>query len=123
MPMYYLIFSTVFLFGVTHTLPIYYFYLDYKRRLLRLLKKNDYFPHIQSLFKEICCLKLFDLNKLQIAIHMYKLVKRVHITTFLLHHNYPTRICVGLRVPQHDLTIFSAFTVLHLKYGILCLIR
>ena len=38
---------------------------------------------------------------------MHKLVKRGNTTAMLPDHNYPTRTCEDLRVPQHNLTIFQ----------------
>ena len=52
-------------------------------------------------------LKLFDINKLQIGIYMYKSVNRGNMTVLLPQHDYPTRTREHLRVPQHSLSLFQ----------------
>ena len=51
---------------------------------------------------------LFDINKLQIGIHMYKLVNSNNATLPLqADHNYPTRFHDNFRTPLHNTTLFQ----------------
>ena len=49
---------------------------------------------------------MFDINKLQIGIHMYKLLQ-TNDTTLLsqAEHNYPTRCHANLRASLHNTTL------------------
>ena len=78
-----------------------------QKKILRIVTKSDYFDITQSLFKEHNILKLFDINKPQIGIFMYKQLNSGDITLQQLHHNYPTHARKHLCTPQHSLTIFK----------------
>ena len=71
------------------------------------MSNHSYFHHTHPLFKNMNILKLFDINKLQIGIYMYKAVNRGNLIALLPHHNYPTRTREHLRVPQHNLSLFQ----------------
>ena len=75
-----------------------------QKKFIRIVNKKGYFDHTQHLFKDSNILKLFDINKLYIGVHMYK-TQEFHIA--IPQHNYPTRTRTDLRVPAHSLTIFQ----------------
>ena len=54
----------------THLLPLF----RLQKKIIRIITNSDYFEHIQLLFKNNNILKLVDINKLQIAIYMFKLL-------------------------------------------------
>ena len=87
----------------THLLPL----LRLQKKIIRIITKSDYFAHTQSLFKETNILKLFDINKIQTGIFMYKLINIGNTSTLRQQHNYPTRTRGNLRTPIHHLTIFQ----------------
>ena len=90
----------------THLLPLF----RLQKKIMRIITNNDYFEHTQPLFKNNSILKLFDINKLQIAIYMYKLQHNNHNrtnTTLQPQHNYPTRTRNNLIIPAHNLTIYQ----------------
>ncbi len=86
----------------THLLPLF----RLQKKIIRIITNSDYFAHTQPLFKESAILKLFDINKIQIGVYMYKLLKSgLHVQ--LRYHNYPTSACENLRVPIHHLTLYQ----------------
>ena len=87
----------------THLLPL----VRLQKKIIRIITNSGYFDHTQPLFKNTSILKLFDINKSQIAFYMYKLVKRGDSINLLPQHDYPTRTREHLRVPQHNLTVFQ----------------
>ena len=87
----------------THLLPL----LITQKKIIRIITNSGYFEHTQPLFKNMNMLKLLDLNKLQIAIFMYKSFNTCNIPSLLPQRNYPTRTRENLRIPQHTLTIFQ----------------
>lgn len=87
----------------THLLPLF----RLQKRIIRIITNSDYFDHTQPLFKETRILKLFDLNKLQIGIFMYKQLNNGNVSTQQSLHDYPTRTRDHLRVPLHNLTLFQ----------------
>ena len=87
----------------THLLPLF----RLQKKIIRIITNSDYFEHTQPLFKNNSILKLFDINKLQIAIYMYKLQHNIHNTTLQPQHNYSTRTRDNLIIPTHNLTIFQ----------------
>ena len=88
----------------THLIPL----SRLQKRIIRILTNSGFFDHTHQLFKEEGMLKLFDINKIQIALHMYKLVNTGNIPFHSLpHHNYPTRTRSNLRTPIHNLTLFQ----------------
>ena len=87
----------------THLVPLF----RLQKKIIRIITNSGYFDHTQPLFKDTQILKLFDINKLQIAVFMYKSTNTDYITTLLPQHNYPTRSRDNLRVPQHNLSLFQ----------------
>ena len=87
----------------THLLPL----IRLQKKIIRITTNSDYFAHTQPLFKDTNTLKLFDLNKLQIGIYMYKLIHSTYNVAPRQQHNYPTRTRDNLRTPLHHLTIFQ----------------
>lgn len=87
----------------THLLPL----LITQKKIIRIITNSGYFEHTQPLFKNMSMLKLFDLNKLQISIFMYKSFSTDNMPLLLPQHNYSTRTRENLRIPQHTLTIFQ----------------
>ena len=88
----------------THLLPLF----RIQKRFIRIITNSDFYEHTQPLFKDIYTLKLFDINKLEIAVYMYKLLNSEN-TNLLQHpnHNYHTRTRQNFRIPKHNLTIFQ----------------
>ncbi len=86
----------------THLLPLFIL----QKKVIRAITNSNYFAHTQPLFKQTKILKLFDINKLQIAIYMYKKTQQNDDINEPLH-NYPTRTRQNLRIPAHTLTIFK----------------
>lgn len=86
----------------THLLPV----IRIQKKIIRIVTNSDYFAHTQPLFKETKLLKLFEINKLQIAIYMHKSLKTQNS---IIHsqHNYETRTRENLRTPMHNLTLFE----------------
>ena len=87
----------------THLLPLF----RMQKRLIRIITNTDFYEHTQPLFKELHTLKIFDINKLEIAVFMFKMINTENLTLRQPHHNYPTRTHQHLRVPLHNLTIFQ----------------
>ena len=88
----------------THLLPLF----RLQKKVIRIITNSDFFEHTQHLFKETNILKLFDINKVQTATQMFKVLKNQSDPTFTeLQHNYPTRTRDLLRISQHSLTIFQ----------------
>ena len=87
----------------SHLIPLF----RLQKKILRIITKSSFFDHTQPLFKETQIMKLFDLNKLQIAIYMYKNIYRDTIINSEACHTYPTRTRNVIRAPQHNLTIFQ----------------
>ena len=86
----------------THLLPL----IRLQKKIIRIITNSDYFAHTQPLFKETGTLKVFDINKLQISVFMYKKIKsNTHIS--LPHHTHFTRTHENLRIPVPNLTIFQ----------------
>ncbi len=83
----------------THLLPLFIL----QKKIIRVITNNNYFAHTQPLFKQNKILKLFDINKLQIAIYMYKKTQTNNDINEPLHQ-YPTRTRQNLRIPAHNLT-------------------
>ena len=87
----------------THLLPLF----RMQKRLIRIITYSDLYEHTQALFKELHTLKLFDINKLEIAVYMFKMFNSGNIVPPQQpHHNYPTRTHENIRIPMHNLTIF-----------------
>ena len=79
-----------------------------QKKLIRLITNSYYYEHTHTLFKELKTLKLFDINKVEIAVYMFKLLN--YENADLLQqpiHNYPTRTRENIRIPLHNLTIFQ----------------
>ena len=87
----------------THLIPL----LRLQKKIIRIITNSNFFDHTQPLFKNTYILKLFDLNKLQLAIHMYKIIHTHNNIPNQVPHNYPTRTRELLRIPAHTLTIFQ----------------
>ena len=87
----------------THLLTLF----RLQKKIIRIISNHSYYEHTQPLFKNMNILKLFDINKLQIGIYMYKSVNRGNMTALLPQHDYPTRTREHLRVPQHSLSLFQ----------------
>ena len=87
----------------THLLPLF----RLQKKIIRIITNSDYFAHTQPLFKTSNILKIYDINRLQIAIYMFKLLRRSNNTTLLPLHNYPTRTHTDLRLPLHTLTLYQ----------------
>ena len=90
----------------THLLPLF----RLQKKIIRIITNSDYFEHTQPLFKNNKLLKLFDINKIEIAIYMHKLQHNPHnITNITLQpqHNYPTRTRDNLNIPAHNLTVYQ----------------
>ena len=88
----------------THLLPL----LRLQKRIIRIVTASNFFAHTQPLFRKTNTLTLFDINKLQIGIHMYKLLQTNDATlTLQAEHNYPTRSHANLRTPLHNTTLFQ----------------
>ena len=88
----------------THLLPLF----RMQKRLIRIITDSDFYEHTQPLFKELHTLKLFDINKLDIAVYMFKMLNTQTIALLQQpHHNYPTRTHHNIRIPMHNLTIFQ----------------
>ena len=104
---FYHTYNIVYLFGATLIHHICYLYSDYRKKIIRIITNSDYFAHTQPLFKEKSILKLFDINKIQIGIYMYKLTNIGNNTVLRQQHNYPTRTRGNLLTPVHHLTIFQ----------------
>lgn len=88
---------------LTHLIPLF----RLQKKIIRIITFSDYFAHTQLLFKETNILKLFDINKVQIGIQMYKQIKDTNNTAIRHQHNYPTRARDNLSIPLHHLTIFQ----------------
>ncbi len=88
----------------THLLPLF----RLQKKIIRIITNSDYFDHTQPLFKTNSILKFFDINKLQIAIHMFKSLHNTDNAT-LQHqqHNYLTRTRNNLIIPNHNLTLYQ----------------
>ena len=86
----------------THLLPL----LRLQKKIIRIITNSYHLEHTQPLFKDTNILNLFDLNKVQIAIYMFNILKSTHNTTLQPQHNYLTRTRENLTTPQHNLTIF-----------------
>ena len=86
----------------THLLPLYIL----QKKIIRVITNSTYFAHTQPLFKQTRILKLFDINKLQIAVYMYN---KTHTNDYIQVplHDYPTRARNNLHIPAHTLTIFQ----------------
>ena len=69
----------------THLLPLF----RLQKKIIRIISNHDYYDHTQPLFKSMNILKLFDINKLQIGIYMYKSVNRSNVTALLPQHPHP----------------------------------
>ena len=78
-----------------------------QKKILRIITKSNFFDHTHPLFKETRIIKLFDLNKLQIAIYMYKDIHLNRNLNSQICHNYQTRTRNEIRIPQHNLTLFQ----------------
>ena len=87
----------------THLLPLF----RLQKKIIRIISNSDYFAHTQPLFKETNSLKLFDINKLQIGIYMYKKIKYDTSITLQPQHTHFTRTHENLRIPAHNLTLFQ----------------
>ena len=87
----------------THLIPLF----RLQKKIIRIITSSDYFAHTQPLFKETNILKLFDINKVQIGIQMYKQIKDKNNTAIRHQHNYPTRTRDNLSIPLHHLTVFQ----------------
>lgn len=87
----------------THLLPLF----RLQKKIIRIITNSDYFAHTQPLFKETNSLKLFDINKLQIGIYMYKKIKSETSVSLQPQHTYFTRTHENLRTPAHNLTLFQ----------------
>ena len=89
----------------THLLSLF----RLQKKIIRIITHSDYYEHTQPLFKEMNILKLFDINKLQISIDMYKSinVRNMPASVLLPQYDYPTRARENLRIPQHKLSIFQ----------------
>ena len=88
----------------THLLPLH----RMQKRFIRIITNSNFYAHTQPLFKQLYTLKLFDINKVEIAVYMYKLINSEN--NDLLHHsshNYSTRTRQNIRTPIHNLTIFQ----------------
>ena len=85
----------------THLLPLF----RLQKRIIRLITGSEFYAHSQPLFRDSLSLKLFDINKLHIATHMYKLLK--YGNEVLHTHNYPTRACGNLQIPRHSLSLYK----------------
>ena len=88
----------------THLLPLF----RIQKKIIRIITDSYYLEHTQPLFKEIRTLKLFDINKLEIAAYMFKMINSANTAT-LQHpiHNYLTRTHQNISIPAHNLTIFQ----------------
>ena len=82
----------------SHLLPLF----RLQKKIIRIITNSDYFAHTQPLFKETNLLKIYDINKMQIGIYMYKNYNRDQITALQPHHNYFTRTLENLRTPAHN---------------------
>ncbi len=71
----------------THLLPLF----RLQKKIIRIITFSDY----------------FDINKLQIASFMYKLLSRGNANNLLPQHDHLTRAREHLRIPEHNLTIFQ----------------
>ena len=88
----------------THLLPLF----RIQKRLFRIVSNSDFYEHTQPLFKDLHTLKIFDINKMEIAVYMFKIINnRNAIDLQLPNHNYPTRTQQHIRIPMHNLTIFQ----------------
>ena len=87
----------------THLLPL----IRLQKKIIRIVTNSTYYEHTHPLFKATNILKLFDINKLQIAIYMYKLLHSGNNTVLHSQHSYPTRTRDDLLSPLHNLTIFQ----------------
>lgn len=85
----------------THLLPLF----KMQKRIIRIITNSDFYAHTQPLFKESSVLKLFDINKLEIAVYMFKIFTTQNVE--LPQHNYPTRTQHNIRIPRHNLTLFQ----------------
>ena len=87
----------------THLLPLF----RLQKKIIRIITNSDYFAHTQPLFNKTKSLKLFDINKLQTGIYMYKKIKSDAPIPLQPQHTYFTRTHENLRVPAHNLTLFQ----------------
>ena len=87
----------------THLLSLF----RMQKKALRIITNSTFYEHTHPLFKETQILKLFDLNKLQIATHMYKNIDVYRNLNIQVYHNYPVRTRNDLRIPIHNLTIYQ----------------
>ena len=74
------------------------------------MTNSEYFAHTQPLFKETKVLKLFDINKLQLATYMYKKINSNEYVNVQPQHEHFTRTHENLRIPAHNLTLFQHST-------------
>ena len=87
----------------THLLPLF----RLQKKIIRIITNSDYFAHTQPLFKESSSLNLFDINKQQIGLYMYKKINSDARITSQPQHAYFTRTHDNLPVPTHNLTVFQ----------------
>ena len=59
-----------------------------QKKVIRIVHNKPFFHHTNDLFLNSFLLKLDDINKLNLAIYMYKLEK---FSSFTRSHDYPTR--------------------------------
>ena len=85
----------------THVLPLFLL----QKKIIRIITRSDFLDPTQHLFKSLNILKIFDINVLQTAIHMFK---TINTNPHLLDnaHSYHTR-ANSLRTPKPNLTIFK----------------
>ena len=82
----------------THILPSF----RLQKKIIRIVTYTDYFEHTQPLYKNNNILKLFDINKLQIYIYMFKLLHNTNNATLQQKNNYLTRTRDNLAIPTHN---------------------
>ena len=86
----------------THLLPLF----RLQKKVIRIITNSNYLDHTEPLFKRYNILKNFDINRMQIAIYMYKYIHDFNNST-TVQHSYPTRTRHNLRTPLHTLTLFQ----------------
>ena len=87
----------------THLVPLF----RLQKRMIRIVTNSDFFAHTQQLFKDSCILNVFDINKLQIATYMFKMLHVGRTVDLQPQHNYPTSTREILRIPLHNLTLYQ----------------
>ncbi len=87
----------------THLLPL----IKLQKKIIRIVTNSGYFDHPQPLFKVSNILKLFDVNKIQIGIYMYKSLNSTNNVALLPPHDYPTCNRDLLRIPPYNLTLYD----------------